>query len=184
MPYINNQHFCGRPFELKLNGNADVPTAAGQGRHYADAIRTTVIDVAGSITTTAATGGSVGSLKLLDLPEGQAVILGAVGTLTFTSSVATDASFVCGIGTATPAADNITLLTTEANVVASTAAAIASNTSGAIVVKNATGAFNLDGVTTPIDAYLNVAGASAAATTVTVVGKVAITWVLLGDNAD
>jgi hypothetical protein len=184
MPYVNNQHFCGRPFELKLNGNADVPVAAGQGRHYADAIRTTVVDVAGSITTVAATGGTSGSLKLLDLPEGQAIILGVAGTITFTSTVASDGALVFSIGTAAAGINNVQLDGTEANILPSGGAAIAANTSGAKVVQNSTGAFNLDGVTTPIDAILNVASSSATVQTLTVTGKIAITWICLGDNVD
>lgn len=185
MPYVNNQHFCGRPFELKLNGNADVPVAAGQGRHYADAIRTAVIDVAATITPAAATGGGVtGSVKLLDFPESRVVILGIAGSISFSSSL-TDASFSSSLGTTAASTANNTLETTEVDIIASGDVNLATaNTAVARVINVGTLATALDGVTTPVDIFLNIASDTVVHTSVTVTGKIAITWVCLGDTAD
>lgn len=184
MPYVNNQHFCGRPFELKLNGNADVPVAAGQGRHYADAIRTTVIDVAATIAPGAVGGGgSAGGVKILDFPESRVVILGIAGSLSFSSSQ-TDASLATGLGTAVASTANNSLGSTEVDIVASDPVNLATaNTPVARAISVGTLATALDGVTTPVDIFLNVASA-AVHTSVTVTGKIAITWVCLGDTAD
>lgn len=186
MGITNNQHYCGRPFDLKLNSNPDVPTTAGSGRHFSDGIRTTIIDVAASATTVAASTGSSGSVKLLDFPEAGVVILGCTGTITLSSTLATDANLVCSIGTTAAGTDNFTLLTTEANLSASTACAIASNvTSTPIAVGQMSAAVFANGTSTPADVYLNFASSTTTALqTITAAGKIAVTWVHCGDPTD
>lgn len=108
-----------------------VPDGNGMSvRHFGgfNATRVAVISFSNTSLTVADNGGTgSGGLKIADFPEGLVLVLGAVADLSFTtSSVATDAAWVASLGTVTAAADG-TLTGTEADVIPSTAAAIASS---------------------------------------------------------
>jgi hypothetical protein len=133
-----------------------------------------------------------GGVKIYDFPAGRILIMGATGsiTVTTTSTLAStlNASVTCnwGIGSVTQA--NATLATTEQNFLNVTAftssatinvASAASNGSGIAVLTS------LDGTSTAIDAYLNLAVAGATDidgdATVTVTGTANLFWINLGD---
>lgn len=131
-----------------------------------------------------------GGVKIYDFPEGRIAFLGATGSiaLTTTSVLAStlNAAVTCnwGVGTVTQA--NATLATTEQNIiqVANVTSSATINVAGAASASSGA-ATAIDGTTTPVDAFLNVAVASAtdidADATVTVSGTVTIHWINLGD---
>lgn len=209
-------------------------------KHYGGfgSTRTAVITFSSVALTATDNGGTAsGGLKIADFPEGLVLILGAVADLSFTtSSVATDAAWVASLGTATAGADG-SLTSTEANIIPSTAAAIASSagefngvsldtitaltdstgrtpddtianhadlstyaTDAAVIEQNVSdlaGKINeiitainglmakaIDGTATPVDLYLNMASTNdpVGNETITISGKIQITYVLLGEN--
>jgi hypothetical protein len=134
------------------------------------------------------TSGASGSLKVLDLPEGCVLVLGAVTNLTIArvgTNIAAGASVVGSIGSAAAGAD-ATLSSTEANIVPSTAATLSG---GAGAFRGAsTGVAFLDGTGTPADVYLNFAMNDAgdsgdADDALTVNGTITLNFINLGDHA-
>lgn len=149
--------------------------------------KTVLTLTAQSITMTdATTAGCHGSQKIYDFPAGNILILGATTDLAVVAGsggITDTASVVGSIGSAAVGTDNATLLSTEANIVPSTAATL---TSGAGAMDGeSTATVMLDGTATAIDAYLNFAvpdAGSSASDTLTVDGTITILWVNLGDN--
>jgi hypothetical protein len=134
-----------------------------------------------------------GGVKIYDFPAGRINIIGAVGSIavTTTSALAStlNAGVTCnwGIGTVTQA--NATLATTEQNIltVANFTSSATINVAGAAAVGGVgASAGNLDGTSTAVDAFLNLAVAGATDidgdATVTVTGSVTITWCFCGDQ--
>lgn len=141
-----------------------------------------------SVTTTdATTNGAHGNRLLFTFPQGLVVIHGAVTDLTIArvgTSITASASIVGALGTTAAANTNDTLTTTEANIVPSTAATLASGT-GAFRGES-TGAAILDGTTTPVPIYLNFAMPDAShgttADALTVNGTIRLVYSWIGDN--
>lgn len=131
-----------------------------------------------------------GGVKLYTFPEGRILVLGAIASIapTTTSALATTlhagVTGNFGVGTVTQA--NATLATTEQNIVQVTAFTSSATINVAPAVAKGVGVLTpLDGTTTPIDAYLNLAVAGAGDidgnATVTVSGTVTLSWINLGD---
>ena len=138
-----------------------------------------------AVVDSGANGGH-GALKLVTLPEGNAVVLGASTNLTITrvgTDIVAAAAVVSSIGTTATATDNATLTTTEANIVPSTAAPL---TTGAGTVKGASTAVLVsNGATTAVPVFLNFAipAADIAATDALLVsGTVTLMYAVVGDN--
>lgn len=139
--------------------------------------------------TDAGAAGIHGSAKLVDFPEGNLLLLGIVTNLTIASQTAdgtgldTGAAVVAAIGTVPTAVDNATLTSTEANILASTAATL-TTFEGALATQNTAVVF-IDGTGTALDAYLNFAAADAeceGSDVLVVNGTITLTWIVLGDN--
>lgn len=131
------------------------------------------------------------SSKLYDFPEGRILVFGAKASLQWavtsdrTTTINLNADLDWAIGSA--AASNVTLATTMVDFIAKqdkqlTAAGATLNTASAA---SAGTPFTLDGTSTPVDLYLNVAFPTLtdidADGTMTATGTVLITWVNLGD---
>lgn len=144
------------------------------------------LDAKSVAMTDAGAAGSHGSLKLIDLPAGYIVVVGAVTDLTIarvgTALTATSA-VVAALGTTATATDNATLTSTEADIIASTTATLSA------------GAGNFDGKATAISyqdatsstksVYLNFATPDAGSTgddALLVNGTVTLTIINTGDQ--
>lgn len=133
-----------------------------------------------------------GGVKIYDFPAGRIVRLGASGSIavTTTSILANtlNAGVTCNWGVGSTTQASATLATTEqdfVNVAAFTSSATI-NVAGAVATGVGPGVLaSLDGTTTPVDAFLNLAVAGAtdidADATVTVSGTITILWANAGD---
>lgn len=140
-----------------------------------------------SITMTdAGAAGSHGGHKLYDFPAGVIGRLGCSYNLTTTAGaggIADGAALVGALGTVVTATDNATLTTTEADWIASTAGTLTAG-AGVLASHGNANATLLDGHTTPVDLYLNLAvpdADSSASDTVAVSGTVTCLWTQAGD---
>jgi hypothetical protein len=134
--------------------------------------------------------GQYGSVKLIDLPAGLVLFLGAVvdATLTLTEAAWIDnAAGDVGLGTSA-VTDGNALATTEQNIIPTTEIAAMTSQAGPIDCKSAAGTDSsiiVDGTSTALDIYLNVRiddNAAHATGSGTITGTVTVTWVHLGDN--
>lgn len=167
------------------NGSTVTAAEYGDGN-----IHVTTLTLVDTPLTVRDTEQGVG-VKVYDFPEGRVLILGATGSMAFTttSELATtlnaSVSSRWGVGTVTQS--NATLATTEQDIIP-----VTTFTSGATIdVENTAVAAALaasaqfDGTTTAKDAFLNVSVPGAtdidADATVTAAGTVTITWINLGD---
>lgn len=139
-----------------------------------------------AVTDTGGAAGGHGSLKLLDLPEGNVLFLNASTNLTVarvSTGIGATAALIGSIGSAAVSTADSTLTTTEANIVPSTAATL---TAGAGTLKGeATAIAFVDGTTTPAGVYLNFAVPDAgisASDSVTVSGTITVIYNVSGDN--
>lgn len=140
-----------------------------------------------SVTMTdATTAGSHGRQKILTFPQGLILVAGAVTDLTIArvgTNITTTASVVAALGTTGTATADATLTTTEANIIASTAATL---TAGAGVFKGVSAdTVTLNGTTTPAEVFLNFAipdAGSAGNDALLVNGNIKLTFMLVGDN--
>lgn len=131
-----------------------------------------------------------GGVKIYDFPVGRILMLGALASIAVkTTSILADTLNAgvtgnFGIGSTTQA--SATVATTEQDMVqvAAFTASATINVAGAVATGVGVSA-PLDGTTTAIDAFLNLAVAGAldidANATVTVSGTVTLTWINLGD---
>lgn len=138
-----------------------------------------------TVTDTGGVNGGQGSLKLCDLPQGLAVILGGSTNLTITAAagITATASVVGSVGTTAADAANATLTSTEANIVPSTAATL-TGSAGAFVGQS-TASVTVDGTATAVPIYLNFAVPDAgisANSTITVTGTLTVVYCICGDN--
>jgi hypothetical protein len=141
--------------------------------------RLTLTNVPITHTDNGATGS--GGVKIYDFPEGVITLLGGVADLDFELETLTDSNFVYAVGTATAGADG-TLTSTEANIVASTAAAL---TSGAGTGKGeGTTLSAVNGADTALDAFLNIASSTdpSTANDCVVNGVIQFAWICVGTN--
>jgi hypothetical protein len=129
--------------------------------------------------------------KIYAFPEGRIAILGAVGSIAMvvTSILAntlnTGKTYNWGLGSTTQAGG--TLATTEQDIIPTTngVSSATINVTGAASPGQLAAALQLDGCTTPVDAFLNIGIATAddidGDATVLINGTVTITWMNLGD---
>lgn len=130
-------------------------------------------------------------LKVYDFPAGRINFLGALGSIALitTSVLATtlNASAVCNWGLGSTTQANGTLATTEQDIIPTTnvTASATINVAGAAAAGQLAATFQLDGTSTPVDAFLNIGVAGATDidgdATVIINGSVQITWINLGD---
>lgn len=131
-----------------------------------------------------------GGVKIYDFPEGRILFLGSTGSIAVktTSILASTlhAGVTCNWGVGSVTQSSSTVATTEQNIL--NVAAFTSSATINVAGATATGVgvlTPLDGTTTPIDAFLNLAVAGAtdidADATVTVTGTITISWMNLGD---
>lgn len=159
----------------------------------AQALRRTVLTLAATPVTVSDTSVG-GGVKIYDFPEGRIVILGALGSLAFTttstlaSTLNAGVTINWGVGSViTTTQASGTLTTTECDIIASTNATSSAtiNVAGAVSNGVLAAAKFLDGTTTAIDANLNIGVAGATDidgdATVTVAGTITLVWLLLGD---
>lgn len=166
--------------------NGATVTAAEYG---AGAIHRTVLTLAATPITVRDTEQG-GGVKVYDFPLGRIVLLDAKSSVAFTTtSVLADTlnagvTMNYGVGTTTQA--NATLATTEQNIVQVAAATSSATINVAGAAASGYGTFAaLDGSSTAIDAYLNLAVAGAldidANATVTASGTIELTWINLAE---
>lgn len=132
------------------------------------------------------TSGAHGNLKIVDLPEGNVVIVGATTNLTIArvgTNITATAAVVAAVGTVAAANTDATLTSTEANIVPSTVATL---TAGAGVVKGvSTSGSTINGTTTRVPVFLNFAmpdASSGGNDALTVNGTITLVYTLIGDN--
>ncbi|MNC20717.1 hypothetical protein D3C75_686780 [compost metagenome] len=185
----------------KLNLITDRITAAAQAGAASTVTGVTVDETAsGAIRTVltlknvtvamtdATTAGCHGSLKLYDFPACNLLYLGATADLTVSTSgeggIDDAAELVAAVGTSTVGVDNATLTSTEADLIASTAATLTAGAGTADGKSLTAGIAVFDGTGTAKDAWLNFAvpdSGSTADDTITVSGTITIVWANLGD---
>jgi hypothetical protein len=133
-----------------------------------------------------------GGVKIYDFPAGRILRLGAIGSIavTTTSALAStlNASVTCNWGVGSTTQASATVATTEQDIVNVTAFTASATIDVAGAVANGVGPgvlASLDGTSTAVDAFLNLAVAVAtdidADATVLVNGSVTIHWINLGD---
>lgn len=133
-----------------------------------------------------------GGVKIYDFPEGGVTILGASGSIavTTTSAILTtlNGGSTCNWGLGSTTQASATLATTEQDILTVSAftSSATINVAGAVAAKGRTAApACFDGHATALDAYLNLAVASAtdidADATVTVTGTATILWAFATD---
>lgn len=135
-----------------------------------------------------------GGVKIYTFPEGRILLLGAVGTMAFTttsvlaSTLNTGVTINWGLGSVITAAQaSGTLTTTEVDILPSTNATASAtiNVAGAASNGKLATSLQFDGTTTAIPVNLNVGVATNTDidgdATVTVNGTVVLTWINLGD---
>jgi hypothetical protein len=139
-----------------------------------------------AVTDTGGAAGGHGSLKLLDLPEGNVLFLNASTNLTVarvSTGIVATAALIGSVGSAAVSTADSTLTTTEANIVPSTSATL---TAGAGTLKGETTAIAfVDGTATPAGVFLNFAVPDAGITatdSLTVNGTITVIYNVSGDN--
>lgn len=174
----------GEPTLIDVTGLTGISKGAGHFR----TLELTLTNVAVALTDNAGVV-AYGGKKLVSMPEGAYVVLGAVAALALTKSSAGvnndwDGDF--GLGTVT-AANDATLSSTEQNIIPTTATPQA--VSGATTAKGvSTAALYLDGTTTPSDVYLNILiddtdhNVAGTACNIIVNGTITIHYVYLGNH--
>lgn len=166
---------------------ADYVTVVEHGDGALHRTELTITDLPLAIVFGDDTVGGHGTEVLYDFPEGQIKILGGHMNLTELAAGAggidDDAVLDVGIGSATVAATDATLATTEQNIVAKADVTLSSGASTAASITSAD--VTINGSSTAIDANLNVAVAADDLDdddTLTVSGLVTLHWLNLGDG--
>lgn len=154
----------------------------GQIQH----LRITLAAESVTVVDAGANGAHAGH-KLLTFPEGQILILAAktdLAILAGAGGIADDAAVVAALGTVATTTANDALTTTEADIIASTAALLASGAGNFDAATIAAG-IALDGTAGAKSIFLNFAipGADSSANdTLAVTGTIDLFWLLLGDD--
>jgi hypothetical protein len=169
------------------NGDSVAVVESGDG-----AVHKTVVTLANTplSVTSVTTGAGVGGVKIYDFPEGYIQMHGCTADLSL--AVETEADFTdgtpqgdVGIGTAAPAdADALGTDATDDNFGTATAFTMSAFAATVDVPPEAT--LNVDGTTTPVDAYVNALVDAAdiddsITTNLLVSGTVTFVWSNLGD---
>lgn len=178
----------GRSGWLKLDDvgavNSAVPGLSVEECGGSGAVRQTVFtfnSVAFTLTDNGANGS--GGLKLYDFVKGITHILGGSGKLTISYGTVTDANLIGSVGTVTATADGA-LTSTEANIIPSTACATTAG-AGTFTAKSTTTGVVVDGSSAAASIFLNLATSSDPGTnnSITITGKLMVTWLSHGDAA-
>lgn len=136
--------------------------------------------------TDAGAAGSHGTHKLYDFPAGVIIRGGCVAnvtTLAGAGGIADGAAAVFALGQSPTGTDNATLLTTEADFIASFAGTLTAG-AGIFAKYGEPSVTSIDGHTTPTDLYLNTAvpdADSSASDTLTITGTITCIWSSSGD---
>lgn len=180
-------------------GAADLGSPNGSGvtmreEHVGGKVRQVVLDLVDTPVVLTDEAGVVahGGLKLLDLPQGVVLFLGAVADLALTLSAAgVNADWDGDVGLGTVVATNdAALATTEQDLIPTTAtpqAAASATTADAQSTATESGAV-FDGRSTPVDVFLNLLvddadhNVGATPTNIIVNGSIKFAYVMLGDN--
>lgn len=142
-------------------------------------VRRTFLPINTTFTLTDDGSTGHGSKLLFTFPAGNIHILGAVADVAYTVGTST---LTANSSVGSTATSDSTLSTTEVNIVPSTAS---NTTSGSGTFKGvSTGAVTLDGTSSVAKAYLNFGTSTdpSGNKTITVKGRVLITWTNLGDK--
>lgn len=144
-----------------------------------------------AVGITLADAAQGGGVKVYDFPEGRILVLGVVGTLTFTTTSVLastlNASVTGNWGLGTVVQANGTLATTEQNLIPTTnfTSSATINVAGSTTSKALAASAQFDGTTTAVDAFLNVGIAGATDidgdATITATGTILMHWINLGD---
>lgn len=159
--------------------NLGITEKMGQCRHYTIPINNTITTVDNT------TNGAQGNLQLLTLQAGLWLVLGAEANVALTKGaggLASTAAVVASIGSVVPGTD-VTLTSTEANIIASTACTLSSGL-GTFEGAASASAF-LDGSTSAKSLYLNFDVPDAGSTandTLALLGTVEIFAIYLGTH--
>lgn len=180
------------PGGFKLSTNGTIASTTGlTGLELGDGIlHQTVFTFAAVPLTIADATVGVGS-KIYDFPEGRIYIVGATGTMAFTTTSVLastlNASVSCRWGVGTTTQVNATLATTEQDILpvttftSSATINVANTATTAALASPAV----FDGTGTAKDAFFNISVPTAtdidADATVTCTGNVIISWIFLGD---
>ncbi len=146
----------------------------------------TLTSVSITVTDSGGVNGGQGGIKIYDFPEGVIVRGGCVAngtTLAGAGGIADGGAVVLALGTTTAAADNSTLTTTEADFIASYAGTLVAG-AGDFEKYGEPSVTSLDGHTTAVDLFLNMAVPDAdisANDTLAVSGTITCTWWNNGD---
>ncbi len=170
---------------------AAVPTAQAATVSNVDSstgLHTSVLTLVNAVVPMTLDGtNAYGGLEILDLPQANIVILGATSNLTVatgkkaSSGILAGASLVGSVGTVTaPAA--ITLTTTAANIIPSTASTLTAYAGAMPGKSTSTQLAVIDGDTTALKLFLNFACGTANTTTDSVIvnGTITVVWAPLG----
>jgi len=137
-------------------------------------------------TVDAGAAGAQGGTKFYDFPAGAIQFLGAtmnLTTLAGAGGIADTGALVGSVGTTVPGVGDAALTALEANIVPSVAGTLVGGV-GVLKQFSAAPGAPIDGTTTPVDAFINVAvpdAGSSADDIVTVSGTITIFWSNLGD---
>jgi hypothetical protein len=172
----------------RLHGGSQKGTVAGTGVTVTEGAGKTVFTFTNVAVATvdATTNGAQGSLKIYDFPEGLLDFRGGVSDLTIScaAGIAATSTVIASVGTAVAGVD-LTLTSTEADLVPSGSVTLVAS-AGAIKQVSATAnAALFDGTGTAKDAYLNFvvdATGSTANSTITVNGTITLAWNLIADK--
>lgn len=166
------------------NGAAVAVAESGDAAVHRSVFTLTALSI--TVTDTDDTPGAHGSHKLYDFPAGVIGRLGCSYNLTTTAGaggITDTAALVGALGSTATAADNATLTTTEADFIASTAGTLTGG-AGVLASHGPANVTALDGHTTAVDLYLNVAVPDAdvtASDTLAVSGTITCLWTNAGD---
>lgn len=177
-----------------LNGSLGATNGATVvASNYHGSVRQTLLTLTATPLTLVDANVGAG-VKIFTFPEGRILVLGAVGTMAFTttsvlaSTLNTGVTINWGLGSViTTTQASGTLTTTEVDILPSTNATASAtiNVAGAASNGKLATALAFDGTTTAIPVNLNVGVATATDidgdATITIAGTVVLTWVHLGD---
>lgn len=170
-------------FLIGADGSAGVAGTNVAAAETGIPMRKTTLTVSGTITMTdATTAGCHGSRKIYDFPLGVIKIHSVktdVHLVAGAGGIADDAAAVAALGSATVGTGDATLTTTEADIVASTAATLTTGEGDMDAIGNGV---TLDGRSTAADCFLNIAvpdADSSASDTFTISGTINIVWSLV-----
>lgn len=165
-----------------IYGSASIATVSAAHYGIGNGLTRTVLTLTAvpvTITDNGANGS--GGVKIYDFPECIFVSIAASANCTVAYGSVTDANVIASLGSVVAAAD-ATLTSTEANIIPSTSAA---TTAGAgTFAGDSTAVTVLNGTSTAVDLYLNLATSTDPSTnnSATVSGTITLIWANGGDN--